>query len=34
MDTEMMKQEIQEITKFMLQIEISEENTEGEQKCH
>ena len=32
-DTEMMKQEIREITKFMLQIEIPEENQEGESKC-
>ena len=30
LDTEMMKREIWEITKLMLQIEISEENTEGE----
>ena len=29
-DTEMMKREIREITKLMLQIEISEENMEGE----
>lgn len=34
LDTEMMKQEIREITKLMLQIEISEGNPEGEQKCH
>lgn len=32
-DTEMMKQEIREITKLMLQIEISEEDEEGESKC-
>lgn len=32
-DTEMMKQEIREITKFMLQIEIPEGNQEGESKC-
>lgn len=30
LDTEMMKREIREITKLMLQIDISEENTEGE----
>jgi len=29
-DTERMKREIREITKLMLQIEISEENMEGE----
>ena len=29
-DTEMKKREIREITKLMLQIEISEENMEGE----
>lgn len=29
-DTEMMKREIREIIKLMLQIEISEENMEGE----
>ena len=34
LDTEMMKQEIREITKLMLQIEISEVKAEGEQKCH
>ena len=34
LDTEMMKQEIREITKLMLQIEISEVMAEGEQNCH
>ena len=33
-DAEMMKQEIRELTKLMLQIELPEENEEGEQKCH
>ncbi|WP_256447414.1 hypothetical protein [Kineothrix sp. MSJ-39] len=33
-DTEMMQQEIREITKLMLQIDISEEKAEGEKgKC-
>lgn len=33
-DTEIMKQEIREITKLMLQIDIPEENRGGEQQCH
>lgn len=33
-DTEMMKQEIREITRLMLRIDIPEEHEEGESKCH
>lgn len=33
MDTDMMKQEIREITRLMLQIEIPEGNEKGEQSC-
>ena len=34
LDPEMMKQEIREITRLMLQIEIPEANEEGESTCH
>ena len=33
-DTENLKKEIREVTKCMLQIEIPEENEEGDSKCH
>lgn len=34
LDTDMMKQEIREITRLMLQIEIPEGNERGEESCH